>query len=211
MVSISSELLTGTGQTQLFTAKTKSVAYGTSEDSSAGMSQSSGDTVSISDEARELLAKKLEEYGADSVDELTSEQQGALMTQLGSVLPEESSNGVAASASGDAGGTAQVAFVSGSASTAHSVTSSGSASSASSTSSSGSDAAGPGSTEESSDSDEDTIENLQEEIEKLQEEISQLQSKANDDVEAKDELDAKRIELASLQSELAMLQEQSAE
>lgn len=57
-----------------------------------------------------------------------------------------------------------------------------------------------------SSSSEDLIDRLEQEIEQLEEEVEALQARAATDENAKEQLNAKRIELASKQAELAELE-----
>lgn len=147
------------------------------------------DIVTISDEAKQLLAAKLAEYDADNPDDLTEEEQTELRAVLAEAFSaEEDSTETADEVEGEEEDTVTTTAATGE--------------------SDDSQAAGAASGSEESSSDDTAIEELEEQIEELEQEIQDLEAKAQTDETSKKELNEKRMELSMLESELALLDQQ---
>lgn len=156
----------------------------------------SGDTVTISDEAKELLATKMEEYGVENPQEMSKAQRQDLHDTLieETDLTEEDLQTMAQQ-SGLAAGAQGTAPAGGKPST-------GSAGAQAAGSAGGAQAGGTqGASSTSSDT---TVEDLEQDIEDLENEINALRSKAGSDDKAKEKLETKQAELNTLKAELNM-------
>lgn len=148
------------------------------------------DTVEISDAARDVLEAKMREYGAETPDELSSEQ----LADLKNTMAE--AEGVT-----DADRTALAERAS------------------DSPPPKGAAAATGGKTERrgpppkkdgAATSDEDEVEDLESEISDLEDEIETLRAKAATDEDSREELKSKQVELVLLESQLALLEQGAA-
>lgn len=197
MVSISTESLYGSGSTLGLVAKASQNSSTLSKATTGNQQSGGGDTVSISDEARSLSEAKMKEYGVESPDQLTDEQDQEIRSEMESIeIPPPPKN------NGQDGAT-QVA-----ATTVSMATGTVGASATSASGASG-NASGSGAASSSSSSDdEEKKTELENEIKALQQEVSQLRGKVKDDPEAADSLKTKQSELTSKQTELAELEQQ---
>lgn len=199
MVSISTESLYGSGSTLGLVAKASQNSSTLSKATTGNQQSGGGDTVSISDEARSLSEAKMKEYGVESPDQLTDEQDQEIRSEMESagieIPPPPKNNGQ--------DGATQVA-----ATTVSMATGTVGASATSASGASG-NASGSGAASSSSSSDdEEKKTELENEIKALQQEVSQLRGKVKDDPEAADSLKTKQSELTSKQTELAELEQQ---
>ncbi len=145
------------------------------------------DTVRISDEARALLESKMEEYGADTPDDLSDEQLADLkktMAEAEGVTDEDRQ--ALAERAGDRpppmGGGAEAGGR-------------------------GERRGPPPKKPGGSSGDDDEVDDLKSEISDLEDEIEALRAKAATDEESKEELKSKQTELSLLESELALLEQ----
>ena len=164
-----------------------------------GLAVDTGDTVSISLEAKEKLVTETAQYDSESSDDPVAESglgaQAALVIKGGGEGGKNDSTTKTASATAASG-----------ASTKTSGSSAKGSESSDETSKSSGEAAG-GATSGSSTSKSE-IEDLENEIDDLKTEIEDLETKANRDEEASKSLKSKRVELATLEAELAYLEQQ---
>ena len=167
---------------------------GTTEKASeqASTASDSGDTVTISPEALGLLAAKMTEYDASTMNDLSTEEKDDIITALSTAegLSDKEEQALATAvqgagkdASADEDGTG-----------------------AAKAGKQGAGGQSGGSASSSEDSDE--IEDLEEDIEDLEKEIEELTAKSATDEESKESLKAKRMELSLLEAELALLEQQ---
>ena len=152
---------------------------------------STGDTITISAEALQILADKMKEYGATSLDDLTEEEQEDILGTAAGIL-EQAREEAAASAEGGSGSDVTIG--------GRTVASTGEASTTVSMETA---------SEVEEEDDAVASDKLMEMIKELESEIEQLVVKAFGDEGAEKELKEKRTELSALKLELNTLDRQS--
>lgn len=146
------------------------------------------DTVTISDEAKAVLEAKMQEYDAETPDDLTKEEKEDIKQTLENTegVTEDDLEKLAKAEQGPPPGAGGGVGKGGGAGKP----------------------AGGGKPDSGGEKTNDTIEDLEDEITALEEEIEELRTKASKDEESKEEMKAKEVELMLLQAELT--QEQNA-
>ncbi len=150
------------------------------------------DTLQISQEARDLLAAKMDEFDAETPHDLTREERDNIRQALAETdgVTDEDRAALAEAAQrerkGPPPGGGRPPKGGGP----------------------GGMGGPPPKKETTGAGSSDEVDDLKEEIEDLQAEIEALQAKASQDEEAAKELKAKRIELSTLEAELTLLQQQ---
>ena len=198
-----------------YTAGTRNQVAGVSQSqentSLQALQDKLGDTVTISDEGRAMLAAKMREYSGKDPSSLTSEEKDdirstfqqalGLSDEQMATLDQEAAKSQEASGSSTEQDAAQ-----GQQGTDSSAQGSGQAQSSGQSQGSGQaqGSGGQGSSGSSDSSDEQDT--LEEKIKDMEKEIETLMAKSVNDPEAKEQLAAKRAELANLEAQLAQLE-----
>lgn len=157
-----------------------------------------GDTVAISDEARELLAAKLEEYGARGPGDLTDAEHADLKRTMAEAEGVTDQDRDALDKAAERG---------------REMAEKGKEEAAEAREAKAERQGPPSGGQGTSGEDSDDIEDLKDDIDEAEEAIEELSAKAAGDdaeaIEAREELKAKRIDLALLEAELALLEQQA--